>query len=83
MIEGNFFATMFYADIEGHPDERRVRLAMEEVGTLGTDGEDPVQLGGVVRRRQARPALRLPRTALLRPGGHRDPRPGPLLPPVR
>ena len=23
---------MFYADIEGHPDERRVKLAMEELG---------------------------------------------------
>ena len=23
---------MFYADIEGHPDERGVKLAMEELG---------------------------------------------------
>lgn len=30
-LEGSFNATMFYADIEGHPDERRVRLAMEEL----------------------------------------------------
>lgn len=30
MVEGNFWATMFYADIEGHPDERSVTLAMEE-----------------------------------------------------
>ena len=22
MIEGNFFATQFYADVEGHPDDR-------------------------------------------------------------
>ena len=29
--EGNFNATMFYADIEGHPDERPVRLAFEEL----------------------------------------------------
>jgi prephenate dehydratase len=21
MIEGNFFATQFYADVEGHPDD--------------------------------------------------------------
>ncbi|MGI8723790.1 MAG: prephenate dehydratase [Methyloceanibacter sp.] len=31
-LEGSFNATMFYADIEGHPDERRVTLAMEELG---------------------------------------------------
>jgi prephenate dehydratase len=30
MIEGNFSATMFYADVEGHPDDRLVRLALEE-----------------------------------------------------
>jgi len=31
-LEGSFNATMFYADIEGHPDERPVQLAMEEFG---------------------------------------------------
>jgi prephenate dehydratase len=30
-LEGSFKATMFYADIEGHPDERSVELAMEEL----------------------------------------------------
>ncbi|MGH6826896.1 prephenate dehydratase [Methyloceanibacter sp.] len=30
-LEGSFNATMFYADIEGHPDERLVELAMEEL----------------------------------------------------
>jgi prephenate dehydratase len=30
-LEGSFNATMFYADIEGHPDERPVALAMEEL----------------------------------------------------
>jgi prephenate dehydratase len=30
-IEGQFSATQFYADIEGHPSERNVRLAMEEL----------------------------------------------------
>jgi len=30
-LEGSFNATMFYADIEGHPDERPVKLAMEEL----------------------------------------------------
>lgn len=30
-LEGSFNATMFYADIEGHPDDRSVTLAMEEL----------------------------------------------------
>jgi prephenate dehydratase len=31
-LEGNFFATQFYADVEGHPDDRPVKLALEELG---------------------------------------------------
>jgi prephenate dehydratase len=31
-LEGSFAATQFYADIEGHPDERGVKLALEELG---------------------------------------------------
>jgi prephenate dehydratase len=31
MIEGNFFATQFYADVEGHPDDRSLALALEEL----------------------------------------------------
>ncbi len=31
MIEGNFFATMFYSDIEGHPDDHNVALALKEL----------------------------------------------------
>ena len=30
-IGGQFFATQFYADIEGHPSDRLVRLALEEL----------------------------------------------------
>ncbi len=30
MVDGAFTATMFYADIEGHPDDRAVQLALEE-----------------------------------------------------
>jgi prephenate dehydratase len=30
-LGGSFNATQFYADIEGHPDERPVRLALEEL----------------------------------------------------
>ncbi|WP_341366642.1 prephenate dehydratase [Yoonia sp. BS5-3] len=32
MIGGAFTATQFYAEIEGHPDDRPVQLAMEELG---------------------------------------------------
>ena len=35
-IGGRFHATQFYADIEGHPEERRVRLALEELEFFST-----------------------------------------------
>jgi prephenate dehydratase len=31
MVGGHFSATQFYAEIEGHPDDRNVQLAMEEL----------------------------------------------------
>ncbi|MBL8703225.1 MAG: prephenate dehydratase [Rhodospirillales bacterium] len=31
MLGGNFFATQFYSDIEGHPEHTSVRLALEEL----------------------------------------------------
>ena len=31
-IGGNFFATQFYADVEGHPDDRGLKFALEECG---------------------------------------------------
>jgi prephenate dehydratase len=47
-LEGSFNATMFYADIEGHPEERLVKLALEdlhffssEVTVLGTYPASP------------------------------------------
>ncbi|MEM1372300.1 MAG: prephenate dehydratase, partial [Pseudomonadota bacterium] len=30
-IGGTFTATLFYADIEGHPEQDNVRLALEEM----------------------------------------------------
>ncbi|MBP7001652.1 prephenate dehydratase [Amaricoccus sp.] len=51
MIDGQFTATQFYADIEGHPDEPRVRRALEEldyfttqVQVLGTYPAHPYRL---------------------------------------
>lgn len=32
MVDGSFTATQFYADIEGHPTDRPVELALEELG---------------------------------------------------
>ncbi len=32
MIGGSFSATQFYAEIEGHPDDHNVQLALEELG---------------------------------------------------
>ena len=32
MVGGKFFATQFYADVDGHPDDRGLALALEELG---------------------------------------------------
>ncbi len=47
-LDGTFRATQFYADIEGHPDDRLVRLALEELAffsshlkIIGTYPADP------------------------------------------
>jgi prephenate dehydratase len=36
-LEGTFNATMFFADIEGHPAERNVQLALEELSYFSTE----------------------------------------------
>ncbi|MCH8092581.1 MAG: prephenate dehydratase [Proteobacteria bacterium] len=53
MIGGHFSATGFYADVEGHPDERLVKLALEEldfysseVKVLGVYPAHPLRSGG-------------------------------------
>lgn len=35
-LEGTFNATMFFADVEGHPADRMVRLALEELSFFST-----------------------------------------------
>jgi prephenate dehydratase len=37
MIEGNFFATQFYADVEGHPEDRSLKLALEELAFFSSE----------------------------------------------
>lgn len=50
MVDGSFTATQFYSDIEGHPDDANVQLAMEElehftdyIKILGTYPIDPAR----------------------------------------
>jgi prephenate dehydratase len=31
MVEGNFFATQFYADVDGHPADKNLKFALEEL----------------------------------------------------
>ena len=35
-LQGKFIATQFYADIEGHPDDPNVALALEELRFFST-----------------------------------------------
>ncbi|WP_127902634.1 prephenate dehydratase [Solirhodobacter olei] len=37
MVGGTFTATQFYADVEGHPDDRNVKLALEELAYFCTE----------------------------------------------
>ena len=53
MIDAWFTVAQFYAEIEGHPDQRSVRLAMEELGffsrevkILGVYSANPFRQGG-------------------------------------
>jgi prephenate dehydratase len=50
-LDGTFRATQFFADIQGHPDDRNVQLAMEELDffsshlkIIGTYPADPYRL---------------------------------------
>lgn len=52
-IEGSFAASQFYAEIEGHPDERPVQLALEELGFFSNS----LKILGVYPRNPARDGL--------------------------
>ena len=54
-LEGSFNATMFYADIEGHPDERPVKLAMEELAFFTSEVRIAWHLS---RRARSAPSLK-------------------------
>ncbi len=36
-LDGKFFATQFYADVEGHPEDRPLRLALEELAFFSAE----------------------------------------------
>ena len=44
-LNGQFFATQFYADVEGHPSERNLKLALEELAFFSNE----VRVLGVYR----------------------------------
>jgi len=50
MVDGSFTATRFYADIEGHPDDKNIQLAMDELSYFTTD----IEILGVYPAAQAR-----------------------------
>jgi prephenate dehydratase len=45
MLEGTFSATQFYSDVEGHPDDRNLKLALEEL--VFFSAPDSVRILGV------------------------------------
>ena len=60
-LEGQFSATQFYADVEGHPEQPGLKLAMEELGfftsyvrVLGTYPASPFRKQLERRRKQAK-----------------------------
>ncbi|SDU46691.1 prephenate dehydratase [Stappia sp. ES.058] len=55
-LEGQFFASMFYADVEGHPDDRSVSLALEELEFFCAE----LKLLGVYRADPFRDKIREP-----------------------
>jgi prephenate dehydratase len=52
-LGGKFFATQFYADIEGHPEDSNVKLAMEELKFFSTK----VRILGTYKAHPMRDAL--------------------------
>jgi len=60
MVGGNFTATQFYADVEAHPDDRPLKLALEELEFFSTEvkilGVYPAHALRVAARREERNA---------------------------
>ena len=65
IIDASFTVAQFYADIEGHPDQRLVRLALEELGffsrevkILGVYSANPFRQTGAAGADRADPVRR-------------------------
>jgi len=54
MVGGRFAATQFYADVEAHPDDRPLKLALEELAFFSTE----VRILGVYPAHPSRIAAR-------------------------
>ncbi|GGB47861.1 prephenate dehydratase [Roseibium aquae] len=66
-LEGQFFASMFYADIEGHPEDVGVALALEELAFFCAE----LKVVGVYRASPFRDKIREPdANRALRPSPH-------------
>ena len=53
-LDGEFFATQFYADVDGHPDDHSLKLALEELSFFSKE----VRILGVYPAHEYRIALR-------------------------
>ncbi|WP_029350022.1 prephenate dehydratase [Bosea sp. 117] len=53
-LDGEFFATQFYADVDGHPDDRALKLALEELAFFSKE----LRILGVYPAHSYRIALR-------------------------
>ena len=62
-LEGQFFASMFYADVEGHPEDPAVALALEELAFLLRRTECSRRLPGQPVPRQDQGTRSQPRPA--------------------
>ncbi len=58
-LEGEFFATQFFADIEGHPEDPNVKLAFEELGFFTRE----FRILGVYRASPFRERIKEPKAA--------------------
>ncbi len=72
MLDGQFTATRFLCDVDGHPEQPALRLALEELSFFSRE----TRVLGVYPRAESRGVS--PAAA----GGERPPHPGPVRPPV-
>ena len=47
MVDGEFFATQFYADVDGHPDDRGLAFALEELKFFSRNSASSASIPGI------------------------------------